>query len=104
MAMDKNFTEKQREIVARKMGYEGPMSMFDTYLKSSPAEEQKYATIGQKFMAKGGVATNKKPRKLFLGSFLNSLNRSEDSSDGTSSSRSDPSPEKCRKKDFFSSS
>ncbi|XP_046454668.1 uncharacterized protein LOC124202367 [Daphnia pulex] len=28
---------------------------------------------------------------------------SQDSSDGTSSSRSDPSPEKCRKNDFFSS-
>jgi hypothetical protein len=55
MAMDKNFTEKQREIVARKMGYEGPMSMFETYLKSSPAEEQKYVTIGKKFMARGGV-------------------------------------------------
>jgi hypothetical protein len=65
MAMDKNFTEKQREIVARKMGYEGPMSMFDTYLKSSPAEEQKYAAIGTKFMAKGGVVKKAvKPKDL----------------------------------------
>jgi hypothetical protein len=55
MAMDKNFTEKQREIVARKMGYDGPMDMFDTYLRSSPADEAKYVNIGKKFMARGGM-------------------------------------------------
>jgi hypothetical protein len=55
MAMDKTFTEKQREIVARKMGYDGPMDMFDTYLRSTPADEAKYVTIGKKFMARGGM-------------------------------------------------
>jgi hypothetical protein len=57
---DKTFTEKQREIVARKMGYEGPMNMFDKYLKSTPADAQKYGLITEKFMAKGGMvrATN----------------------------------------------
>jgi hypothetical protein len=73
MAMDKNFTEKQREIVARKMGYEGPMSMFDTYLKSSPAEEQKYVTIGKKFMARGGVVKKTKPVKMFAGGTISSI-------------------------------
>jgi hypothetical protein len=52
---DKTFTEKQREIVARKMGYEGPMDMFDKYLKSTPADAQKYGLITEKFMAKGGM-------------------------------------------------
>ena len=57
---DKTFTEKQREIVARKMGYEGPMNMFDKYLQSTPADAQKYGLITEKFMAKGGMvrATN----------------------------------------------
>lgn len=52
---DKTFTEKQREVVARKMGYEGPMQMFDEYLNSSPSEARKYAMIGTKFMARGGM-------------------------------------------------
>jgi hypothetical protein len=42
------------------MGYEGPMNMFDKYLKSTPADAQKYGLITEKFMAKGGMvrATN----------------------------------------------
>jgi hypothetical protein len=52
---DKTFTEKQREIVARKMGYDGPMNMFDEYLNSSPSEARKYALIDNKFMARGGM-------------------------------------------------
>jgi hypothetical protein len=52
---DKTFTEKQREIVARKMGYEGPMDMFDKYLKSTPADAQRYGLITEKFMARGGM-------------------------------------------------
>lgn len=49
------FTAKQREIVARKMGYDGPMQMFDEYLASSPADSQRFAGIATKYMAKGGV-------------------------------------------------
>jgi hypothetical protein len=57
-----NFTEKQREIVARKLGYDGPMQGFDDFLNSSPALGMKYATITDKFatrMAKGGMAKKK---------------------------------------------
>jgi hypothetical protein len=54
--MQKTFTEKQREVVARRMGYEGPMQMFDEYLNSSPSEARKFALIGDKFMARGGMA------------------------------------------------
>lgn len=57
---NKEFTSKQREVVARKMGYNGPMSMFDEYLKSSPADELKYSTITEKFMARGGMVRKKK--------------------------------------------
>ena len=49
------FTAKQREIVARKMGYDGPMQMFDEYLASSPADAQRFAGITTKYMAKGGM-------------------------------------------------
>jgi hypothetical protein len=52
---DKTFTDKQREIVARKMGYDGPMQMFDEYLKSSPNDARKFGLITDKFMARGGM-------------------------------------------------
>ena len=52
---EKTFTDKQREVVARKMGFEGPMDMFDSYLKSSPADARKYGLISDVYMAKGGV-------------------------------------------------
>jgi hypothetical protein len=57
------FTEKQREIVARKLGYDGPMQGFDNFLNSSPALGMKYASITDKFatrMAKGGVVAKKR--------------------------------------------
>ena len=64
--MQNTFTEKQREVVARRMGYEGPMQMFDEYLKSSPADARKFGLIETKFMAKGGVV-KKEPVKMFAG-------------------------------------
>ena len=56
--MKETFTATQREIVARKMGYEGPMQGFDEFLMSAPSEAQRYSDITAKFsqkMAKGGV-------------------------------------------------
>ena len=52
---DKTFTEKQREVIARRMGYDGPMQMFDEYLKSSPNDARKFGLITDKFMARGGM-------------------------------------------------
>jgi hypothetical protein len=52
------FTAKQREVIARKMGYEGPMQGFDTFLQSSPSLSTKYNMITDKYtqrMAKGGL-------------------------------------------------
>jgi len=56
--MSTNFTSKQREIIARKLGYDGPMQGFDEFIASSPALEAKYNAVTQKYvdkMAKGGV-------------------------------------------------
>jgi hypothetical protein len=43
--MEQNFTETQKEIVARKLGYEGPMNMFDKFLESNVAAQQKYGKV-----------------------------------------------------------
>jgi hypothetical protein len=56
--MAENFTAKQKEIVARKLGYDGPMQGFDDFINSSPALGMRYAAITDKFatrMAKGGA-------------------------------------------------
>jgi len=56
--MKETFTATQREIVARKMGYEGPMQGFDEFLMSTPSQAQRYSDITTKFsqkMARGGV-------------------------------------------------
>lgn len=68
--MAENFTAKQREIVARKMGYDGPMQMFDEYLASTPSDAQRYAAVTSKFaerMAKGGMATRRIIKKYAAG-------------------------------------
>ena len=46
--MSENFTAKQRETVARKMGYDGPMQMFDEYLASSPSDSARFSGIAKK--------------------------------------------------------
>jgi hypothetical protein len=58
--MKTSFTSKQREILARKMGYDGPMQGFDDFLNSSPALMMKYNAVTDKYaqrMAKGGSVT-----------------------------------------------
>ena len=64
----KDFTSQQKEIVARKLGYDGPMQGFDEFIASSPALGAKYAAITGKFaerMAKGGLVKMK--RRYALG-------------------------------------
>lgn len=46
--MKDNFTEQQREVVARKMGFDGPMQNFGEFLMSSPATATKYAAVASK--------------------------------------------------------
>ena len=65
----KDFTSQQKEVVARKLGYDGPMQGFDEFLASSPALEAKYAAITGKFsqrMANGGLV-KMKPRGYVVG-------------------------------------
>lgn len=61
---EKTFTQKQREVVARKMGFEGPMDMFDSYLKSNPADARRYGLISDVYMAKGGMVGGKRVVKM----------------------------------------
>ena len=59
----KDFTAQQKEIVARKLGYDGPMQGFDEFIASSPALEAKYSAITGKYaerMAKGGLVKTKR--------------------------------------------
>jgi len=75
----KDFTSQQKEVVARKLGYDGPMQGFDEFLASSPALEAKYASITGKFsqrMANGGLVKMK--RRYATGSLVTSGTVSED--------------------------
>lgn len=58
-----NFTAKQKEIVARKMGYDGPMQGFDNFLASSPSDALKFSSITSKFVERMAV----QPKKMFKG-------------------------------------
>ena len=57
--MAKTFTEKQKEIMARKLGYDGPMSEFEKFVKSDPAMELKYNAVVGKLMARKGAYVTK---------------------------------------------
>ena len=63
----KEFTSKQKEIVARKLGYDGPMHMFETFLKSDPAMADRYGIVLDKYMARGGIVTKNKKKKYAAG-------------------------------------
>jgi hypothetical protein len=67
------FTAKQKEIVARKLGYDGPMQGFDDFLNSSPALGMKYAALSDKFairMAKGGAVAKAPVKKYQAGGLV----------------------------------
>lgn len=70
--MSKEFTAKQKEIVARKLGYDGPMQGFDEFLQSSPALAMKYGMIADKYMAKGGMVKKYQAGGLTLPSDIGS--------------------------------
>ena len=81
--MSKEFTAKQKEIVARKLGYDGPMQGFDEFLQSSPALAMKYGMIADKYMAKGGMvkkyqAGGTVPTNDVAGLYQQYLNRAPD--------------------------
>jgi hypothetical protein len=61
------FTEEQKEVLARRMGFKGPMDQFGTFLQSSPAHQQKFLSYEQKAkqMVEGGSAPMQKPAASF---------------------------------------
>lgn len=62
--MKDNFTEQQREIVARKMGFEGPMQNFGEFLMSSPAAAGQYGAVASKLGQKApGFAVGGTPQQ-----------------------------------------
>lgn len=62
--MKDNFTEQQREVVARKMGFDGPMQNFGEFLMSSPATATKYAAVASKLGEKAqGFAVGGMPQQ-----------------------------------------
>jgi hypothetical protein len=62
--MKDNFTEQQREIVARKMGFEGPMQNFGDFLMSSPASASQYSAVANKLGGKApGFAAGGMPQQ-----------------------------------------
>ena len=68
--MAENFTAKQKEVIARKMGYDGPMQGFDMFLNSSPALASKFNAVTNKYvtqMATGGMATKRLIKKYAAG-------------------------------------
>jgi len=76
----KTFTNKQKEIVARKLGYDGPMSGFEKFVKSDPAIERKLNMLTTKFMARGGAVRKfaeggSVTRQQVIDSYVNTLGR-----------------------------
>jgi hypothetical protein len=48
--MSKQFTSKQRSVLAKKMGYEGPMQGFDEFLNSRPELQAQYNAVTDEFV------------------------------------------------------
>lgn len=61
------FTEQQKEVLARRMGFNGPMDQFGNFLQSSPAHQQKFLSYEQKAkqMVEAGAAPMAKPKVAF---------------------------------------
>lgn len=61
------FTEQQKEVLARRMGFNGPMDQFGNFLQSSPAHQQKFLSYEDKAkqMVEAGGAPMPKPEAAF---------------------------------------
>ena len=61
------FTAQQNEVLARKMGYDGPMEQFGKFLQSSPQHQQKFLSYEDKAkkMLAGGAPQQPKPQASF---------------------------------------
>lgn len=61
------FTDQQKEVLARKLGFNGPMDQFGKFLQTSPAHQQKFLSYEEKArkMVEGTGAANPKPTPAF---------------------------------------
>ena len=61
------FTEQQKEVLARRMGFNGPMDQFGKFLQSSPAHQQKFLSYEQKAksMVEGSAIQQPSPKPAF---------------------------------------
>lgn len=61
------FTDKQRAIVAKKLGYEGPMQGFDEFLRSKPELQAKYNAVTDEYVKRFNSGGLVKQRKYAVG-------------------------------------
>lgn len=61
------FTEQQKEVLARRMGFNGPMDQFGNFLRSSPQHQQKFISYEDKAraMVEGVGPSPVKPQAAF---------------------------------------
>lgn len=59
------FTEQQKEVLARKMGFNGPMDKFGEFLNSSPSHAQKFVSYENKAKAMVEGVPSAKPQAAF---------------------------------------
>ena len=61
------FTDKQRAIVAKKLGYDGPMQGFDDFLRSKPELQAKYNSVTDEYVKRFNSGGLVKQRKMAVG-------------------------------------
>lgn len=61
------FTDKQRAVLAKKMGYEGPMQGFDDFLRSKPELQAKYNAVTDEYVRRFNTGGLVKQRKMAVG-------------------------------------
>jgi hypothetical protein len=64
------FTDKQRSVIARKLGYDGPMQGFDDFLRSSPELAAKYSSVTDEYVKRFNSGGLVKQRKYAAGGMV----------------------------------
>lgn len=68
------FTDKQRAVLAKKLGYDGPMQGFDDFLRSKPELQSKYNAVTDEYVKRfnsGGLVKQK--RRMAEGGYVDKL-------------------------------
>ena len=67
------FTDKQRAVVAKKLGYEGPMQGFDDFLRSKPELQARYNSVTDEYVKRFNSGGLVKQRKYAEGGMVDKL-------------------------------